>query len=72
MRRMAAEADRELELQLRADRIADRAVEEEGPGLAAAFESGNVAEIEKSFYRVFRRIYLEGVSDGREERVSKG
>lgn len=52
----------------RAHRAADRAVEVEGPALAGALGSGNVTEIEQAFYRVFRRVYLEGYTEGRADR----
>jgi len=67
MTAQSALTDPPAETLARADAIADRAVEEEGPGLVAAFASGDVAEIERTFYRVFRRIYLSGVSDGLNE-----
>ena len=53
------------EVAARADAVANEAVEAEGVPLTAALESGNVIDAEQAFYRVFRRIYLEGLRDGR-------
>lgn len=52
-------------LQARAEAAANRVVEEEGALIAGALESGNITEIESTFYQVCRRIYLQGYVDGR-------
>jgi hypothetical protein len=56
------------ELRDRADAAADRAVEAAGLDLTAALDGGNVIEVEQAFYRVFRRIYIDGVKEGRRGR----
>ncbi|GEM_PF-5195236 len=42
---------------------ADAAVAEEFDRLTQAFETGEVAIIEKTFYSIFERIYLQGYRD---------
>jgi hypothetical protein len=48
----------------RARAVTDAVVEEQGARLATALESGNVADIEAAFYRVFVEVYAKGYEDG--------
>lgn len=65
---MTADHENEAEVMSRADAVANQVLEEEGQGLAEALQSGNVTDVEREFYRVFRRIYLKGRSDGLKHR----